>query len=65
MLTERSYRRINNTIADRSTLKEGVYWMIIFMIPPVTRGLALGMRFVSGGDGRIDGTSGEEDSRET
>jgi hypothetical protein len=40
--------------------------MIVFMIPPVTRGLTLGMRFVSGGNGRIDGTGGkEEDSRET
>jgi hypothetical protein len=39
--------------------------MIIFMIPPLTQGLVLGMRFMSGGDGRIDGTGGEEDSRET
>lgn len=40
--------------------------MIVFMIPPVTRELVLGMRFMSGGDGRVDGSGGEEeDSRET
>jgi hypothetical protein len=32
-LTRCSYRRIGYTIVDWATLEEGVYWMIVFMIP--------------------------------